>query len=386
MYTPYKRFTDSKLDYFLIYLISIALFIFSNVTYATTDIVIDGRQVIDKPTSFSNVVIDMTHGRFKIVKGGSLKIENSTINSNLYFDNPYTIDLEHGSLFLKNNKINIDASMIKSNKLGLAKHEVFKVNKGKVELIQNDIWVNTSYSVGLLNTTDTETSGLKLSNNTIKNFHGGFNITNANNTEIIGNIFENVSSININVVNTTNATKIQNNIFYFPGNLVAGDAIDVINSSGVTISDNIVASSANYGIYIMGGQNIFIDNNKISDGYGYGIYIDTPSSIAKAVSKMNYMANSNIVISNNYLAQNRYGLSGGVVDNLIVSNNFFIQRFIDNTTRQYWTNNDNLLPLATNLTWLNNLYKEAFTQEVPGDNSNTLKFVSFPRSGGVLLP
>jgi hypothetical protein len=44
-----------------------------------------------------------------------------------------------------------------------------------------------------------------------------------------------------------------------------------------------------------------------------------------------------------------------------------------------------LLPSVTNLTWLNNTYKEAFTQDISGDNTPSLQFVNFPAHGGVFI-
>jgi hypothetical protein len=86
------------------------------------------------------------------------------------------------------------------------------------------------------------------------------------------------------------------------------------------------------------------------------------------------------------MALNRYGLTGGEISQLTVTNNTFIQKFAVSSLRQYWTNNDNLLPQVSNFTWSDNIYKEAFTQEVPGNNTNALQFKSFPKQGGVYLP
>jgi hypothetical protein len=63
----------------------------------------------------------------------------------------------------------------------------------------------------------------------------------------------------------------------------------------------------------------------------------------------------------------------------------FIQRFTDTSLRQFWTNNDNILPNVNSLTWVDNLYKEAFTQVNGGDNTSSLTFVTFPAHGGVYI-
>jgi parallel beta-helix repeat protein len=245
----------------------------------------------------------------------------------------------------------------------------------------------------LLQTKTATTSNFNITQNTIKHFHGGLYLNNSNNATVSGNTFWNVSYSNI--YNSGQLNNFNNNVFYFPGNLKFGDAFDLVNANGININNNIISSSSNYGIYIMGGQNISIDNNKIVDGLSYGISIATPSTLKvnnKTLSeilsnkKLKLLSNSNIIITNNYISLNRYGLSGGIMDQLIVTGNTFIQRFSDSSIRQYWTNNDILLPSASNVTWLNNFYKEAFTQDVPGDNSNSLSFITFPQHGGVFIP
>ncbi len=373
-------------------MLGIALLVISSVCFAGP-IVINGNVVIDKPTTYQNVVIDMSHGRFTINAGGSLKIDNSTINSTISPANPFMVTMTDGSLTLSNNKVNVASTGITPDPTVKSSYPLLVVQTGKVD-ISNNAFINSNpYSVEFFETQINETHELVIAHNVIKNFHGGLYLTNSHNDNISDNEFDFVSFANI-FNSESNNTKIERNLFSFPGNLKAGDAIDVINSKQLNIADNIIASSASYGIFVMGGQKLFITENQITDGKSYGIYIQTPSL---AAIKKSYLAsalkkelkpvdNSNIVINNNYIEQNRYGLAGGVVNQLIVTDNVFIQRFQDNSTRQYWTNNDVLLPLATDFTWLNNFYKEAFTQEVPGDNSNTLQFVPFPKTGGVFLP
>jgi hypothetical protein len=95
--------------------------------------------------------------------------------------------------------------------------------------------------------------------------------------------------------------------------------------------------------------------------------------------------NTNITVTNNYLSQNRYGFAAQGVDSLFVANNFFIQAFDNSQDRIFWTNNANLIVDVTSLTWTNNFYKEAYSQDVPGDNSKSNALVVFPTTGGVLL-
>lgn len=378
---------------FLNFFIGIVLFIVSSISFASP-VIIAGNKIITTPTTYNNVVLDMSNGRFTVNTGGSLHIENSTINITISPSNPYFGLLNNGNLTLKNNIVNVHISGITPNSAIKAAYQFIQVQLGNVNIDKNTFTADTFFTLCFLETTTTNTNGFTITNNTIKNFHGGLYLVNSNNASVNDNIFENVSFTNI--LTMGNLSKFKRNLFSFPGNLILGDAFHVINSNGLIISDNVIASGSGYGIYIMGGQNLFIENNKITDGSSYAIFIDTPSlatiskykHAAQLFSKrtMKTIANSNIAISNNYIAQNRYGLTGGTVDNLIVTNNIFIQRFVDSSTRQHWTNNDILLPLATNVTWLDNLYKEAFTQEVPGDNSNSLQFVSFPQHGGVFLP
>lgn len=388
-----KKQSNFKLACFLNLVFGMAFYIISNTCFAG-NVVITGNHIITTPTTYNNVVIDMSNGRFTVNKGGSLDIKNSTINMTVSPANPFFVVLNSGDLTLKNNIVNVTVSGITPNSSVPAAYQLIQIQKGNVNIDANSFTTDTAYTLSFLETQNAATDGFNINHNTIKNFHGGIYLINSNNASVNDNTFENVSFSNI--FNMGNLSKFKRNIFSFPGNLVMGDAIDIVNSNGLNISENIIASGSSYGIFIMGGQNLFIENNKITDGSSYAIYIETPtlSSVSKNknlfqfLSRKNIklMSNSNIAITNNYMSQNRYGLAGGVMEHLFVSNNTFIQRFSDISTRQYWTNNDVLLPLATDVIWIDNLYKEAFTQEVPGDNSNTLQFVTFPVHGGVFLP
>ncbi len=363
-------------------------------TVCLADIVLHGNQVITTPTSYNHQTLDLTDGRFTVNPGGSLDIENSTINITISSGNPYFVLLNSGQLTLKNNAVNVKAGSITPNPSVQAAYQLMTISNGQVNIATNTFSIDTPFTVGLLSTQTTLTSGFQITGNTINSFHGGLYLSNSNNAEVDGNVFSNVSYANI--FNMGNLNNFNHNLFSFPGNLNQGDAIDIVNSNGVTIAGNIIASGSNYGISVMGGQNLFIENNKITDGLSYGIIIQTPSmaelrknkSLSQLLAgrKFKLTVNSNIVITNNYIAQNKYGLTGGVIDKLIVTNNMFIQRFTDSSIRQYWTNNDNLLPSVTNLTWLDNQYKEAFTQDNAGDNTPSLQFVTFPAHGGVFIP
>ncbi len=371
----------------------IATFSFFMINHAFANVVITGNQNINTATTYNNTTLDMSNGRFTINTGGTLTIQNSTINVTISPSNPFFTAMTNGSLVMNNNIVNVTVSGITPNPNSQSLYPIMPIQQGSVNLNGNTFTTDTDFTVSLLQTNVPATTNFSITNNTIKHFHGGLYLNNSSNATVSGNTFWNVSFSNI--YNSGQLNNFNNNIFYFPGNLRLGDAIDLINATGVNIQNNIISSSSNYGIYIMGGQNISIDNNKIVDGLSYGISIPTSSlqkvnnkSLAQLLSKkkLTLLSNSNIVINNNYISLNRYGLSGGVINQLIVTGNTFIQRFSDSSIRQYWTNNDILLPSASNVTWANNLYKEAFTQDVPGDNSNALSFVTFPQHGGVFIP
>ena len=370
------------------------LFLMSS-TACFADIVLHGNQIISSPVSYHHQTLDLTDGRFTVKSGGTLDIEDSTIITTISSANPYLIHLHNGQITLKNNTVNVKVNSIAQNFHVRSPYQLIRVKAGTVDITGNDFSVSTPFSVGLLETLGTVTHGFTITNNTINNFHGGLHLFNSYNAKVDDNIFSNVSFSNI--FNRGDFNSYNRNIFSFPGNLMFGDAIDIVNSDSVTVSSNIISSGSNYGISITGGQDLFIDNNKITDGASYAILIQTPTlaevrkneslSSLLPLAQLKFDAvNNNIVIKNNYLSQNKYGLTGGLVNQLIVMNNIFIQRFSDTSIRQYWTNNDNLLPSVTNLTWLNNEYKEAFTQDNAGDNTSSLQFANFPAHGGVSLP
>lgn len=371
----------------------ILLFLTYQLSYATT-VVISGNTPINSHTSYENVTLDMTNGSFTLQQNGVLIIKNSIVNVTLSPSNPFFAMLSGGKLIMLNSTVNATTSGITANPDAKQPFELVLVSQGGLVLKGNNIAIDQNYMAGFVDTQDLATTDFVIANNSIKNFHGGLYLINSDSPSITENSFNNVSFSNV-FLNGHLAT-VERNTFTFPGYLHNGDAIDVINANGVTIADNIVASSSGYGLYILGGANVLIDNNKITDGKSYAIFIDTPvdmsikkhAYLAKMLGKrkMSFEPNQNISITSNYISLNRYGLAGGIIDGLNVTNNMFIQRFNTAAMRQFWTNNDVLLAQATNLDWTKNLYKEAFTQEVPGNNTNALQFVPFPAHGGVVLP
>lgn len=375
------------------YSLIIGLLLLTNIAWA--DVVISGNTNINTATTYNNVVLDMSAGRFTINPSGTLTVKNSTINITVSPGNPFFALLNNGGLVLDNNTVNVTVSGISSTPTAHSLYPLINIQQGSVLVKNSNFTVDAPFTVSLLETHTLPTNGITITNNKIKFFHGGIYLNNSNAAEVNGNTFSNVSFSNI--YNQGNLSSFKNNIILFPGNLSFGNAFDIINSDSITITNNIISSGANYGIFIMGGQNIFIDSNKIADNLSYGIFIETPalknvknskylSTLLPLQDKTTFLSNTNISIINNYIAQNRYGIAGGNIGQLIVTNNTFLQRFTDSSIREYWTNNDILLASVSNLTWINNFYKEAFTQDVPGDNSMSLAFVPYPAHGGVIIP
>lgn len=223
----------------------------------------------------------------------------------------------------------------------------------------------------MLTTTTLATNNIHITDNFIDNLHGGILLRNTHHALIRNNRFQRTSSSNIFIIEGTD-TLIEKNTILFAGNNNVGDSIDVVNSDHINLFQNYIASDSCYSIVISGSKNIIIHQNKILGGITYAIYL-TPA------------LNTNVTVTNNYFLQNRYGLAGKSIDGLIVKNNLFVQRFRDNASRQFWTNNDLLFRDTANLTWQNNFYKEAYSQDMNGNNKQASKLVEFPLHGGVVL-
>jgi len=392
MFTHLKRQGNLSIAYFVktIYAILILL---SVQTTAFAAIIIHGNQVINTPTTYNNVTLDLTDGRFTVVTGGTLTIQNSIVNMTVSPTNPFFIALNNGGINLANNTINVKVSGIAQNGDIAALYQLINITQGNVNVSNNTVSIDTPFTVSFLTTQSGATNGFNINSNSMTNFHGGLYLNNSSGALVNGNTFSNVSFSNIYF--SGGLGKFTNNTFMFPGNLHMGNAYDIVNADGVTISNNIITSGSDYGISLTGVSNVFIENNKITDGRLFAIIINTASLhevrknkyLSKLVpmKKLKMTSNDNIVISNNYFGQNRYGIIAGIVDTLIITNNLFLQRFNDSSTRQYWTDNTNLLPAVNNLIWSSNTYKEAFTQDNEGDNTPSLQFVTFPAQGGVFI-
>lgn len=370
-----------------------ALFLFmSHSVFAKT---VNGAQIIDTPVTYDNETLTLTDG-FIIKPGGALTISNSTVNIIISPRTPYFAYLTSGQLILKNDTFNVTTESITPNPAAPSLYQLITVDKGSVTAIGNRFSVDNAFSVGFLTTNPTYlTNHFAISDNTFNKFHGGVYLANSNNATVSGNSFNQVSLSNI--FNMGSMSNFSDNIFTFPGNLSFGNAIDIVDSQGINVTNNIIQSSSNFGIEIMGGQQITVNNNKLTDGLSYAISIQNSVDSSKNPTLSQFLAghktfklaanpNKNITITNNFMAQNRYGLAAAGVDTLTVKGNTFVQKFSDDASRQFWTNNDTLLATSFNITWVDNLYKEAFTQVNGGDNKRALQFVTFPLHGGVVLP
>lgn len=362
----------------------------SSIVFAAT-IVIAPNTVIDQPTTYSNSTLDMSHGSFFIKNHAKLTIINSTIQGTLSPTNPVLFNVETGDLDFQDNNFSIKTTGITPHPLTQSLQYVMQMGLGTVNLKGNTFKMDQSYTAGLLITSSSVyTKDFQILNNKFTNFHGVLYLINSDNALIQNNVLENNSYGNVVLVG--NYSKVLNNVIMFSGNNHLGNSIDLINSSNILVQNNQLLTPTCHGIYMINNHNITIDNNKISGGITHAINVYTyPETTEVAylggltsVRKTNGVS-SNITITNNYMAQNRYGVAASDVDYLTVSNNYFVQRFITDEARKFWTNNDVLLKNVTHLVWTNNLYKEAFTQEIDGDNSRTKYFVIFPKSGGVTL-
>lgn len=371
------------------------IFLLPPVCFANT-ITIKKNYLIDKPTKYNNVTLDLSQGNFTVDHEGSLDIEDSVINVTISPQQPFFVNLVNGSLILKRNIISVTINNIPPDPDNPSLFYLIQITQGLVDIEDNSFYVDQSYTLGLFVTNLKLTSGFHLSDNKIKHFHGGFYLLNSSNVEISNNRFLSVSSGNVVLIQTTDS-KVIGNIFNFAGTGVPGNSIDIFNSNRILVQDNFITSDNCYGMQVLGSKNVLIDNNVITNGITYAIKLATYTTALKDQDKwlvklirkyasQQILANENITITNNYISQNRYGLMADSVNDLTVQNNIFIQRFTDDPSRKFWTNNILLLTNISNLIWQNNSYKEAYSQEVPGDNSQSFTIVNFPEMGGVVLP
>lgn len=388
--------TRTKVSIFY-FLTSLFLLTISHLVYAQT-IIIKPRTIISFPKTYNNVTLDLTNGSFIIQNNASLTINDSNIIGTISPSNPilFTVD-GYGTLNMNNSQVTITAKGINPHPMTQALQYVIQTALGTVNLIGNSFSIDKSFTAGLLITTSNiPTKNFKLQNNTINNFHGVFYLLNNYNALITGNQLTKNSYGHI-VITGQNAI-ITNNTISYSGNDHLGNAMDIIGSKNILINKNLLLTPTCHGIYVLSSDAVTIDNNLIFGGITYAMNVlsvpellrdegKVDQYVAQLITdlKINALASDNITISNNYMSQNRYGVAVSDVSHLTVQNNIFIQRFSDNTSRKFWTDNSILLKNITTLIWTNNLYKEAFTQAIDGSNAKSFTLVPFPQTGGVVL-
>lgn len=353
-------------------------------------IVISGRKVIDKSIRYKNSVLDLSHGQFQIVNNATLEIENCKVHGTISPNNKNLIIVEKGSLILKNNKFKVKTNDIPQTKSSPSSYYVISISQGQAEVVGNRFSTEQPFTVGLFVTYAFPTTDHTILANHIKNFHGGFVLKNTHHTTVANNRFSTVSISNILMLESSDNT-IEKNEILFPGNNNVGDGIDILDSENIKISKNYIGSASCYSIYVLRGKDIFLEGNTVRGGITYALSIqvmigtkdDRIAYLADFVNDHKRSNNQNITVINNYFTQNRYGLTAANVDGLSVRNNIFIQKFSNETTRRFWTNNDILLHNIDHINWENNLYKEAYAQDDTGRKS--FQFVEFPALGGVNL-
>lgn len=356
-------------------------------------VIIAPNTVISHSKTYNNDTLDMTHGSFIIKNNATLTISNSTVVGTVSDTNPLLINVENGNLNLNNNQVNISAVNIAPHPTTQSLQYFIQMGTGGLKVTNNTMKIDKPFTAGLLITTSTiPTSGIQVTNNNIQGFHGAVYLLGTDNALISGNTLNKNTYGNLVVIGSN--SKITGNTIYFSGSNRLGDSIDVIDSNNVEISKNLILTPTCHAIYVFNSQNVTVDSNRITGGITYAMNLLTNPETLEAKDYVtsligNYqpktLGSSNISVTNNFITQNRYGIAATDVDGLNVQNNTFIQRFEDNASRTFWTNNNNISQNVTNVTWINNQYKEAYTQVEGGDNSKTGVLVTFPQSGGVSL-
>lgn len=352
--------------------------------------------VIDTPTTYKNTTINLAEQSFHITNDATLDIEDCIITGIISPNNPNLFTLTTGNVILKNNTLSIMTYGLNPDPIHVSLYHVFSISQGNITLDHNHFNIDQPYVVSVLYSGHNMANKIVILNNYFEKFHGGLFISDSQNPVVENNTFISVSGSNI-YLNNANQAAIENNTLLFAGRNNVGDAIDVFDSTDTKITKNYIGNDSCYSIYISNCTNLSIDQNKIVGGITYGISLSTSLSTS---ANSNYLAllnntfhpnnttrtgNFNISITNNYLVQNRFGLTATNTSGLTVSNNYFIQHFSNASDRQFWTNNNYLITNTTNMIWTNNLYKEAYSQANSDDNSLSNQYVIFPKSGGVIL-
>lgn len=375
------------------YCISLLALMFTATSFAET-ITVYPNTVISYPRTYNNVTLDLSHGSFIVKDNATLTIKNSVINGTLSNDIPVLFNVENGQLNFDHNQVNIKTDHLSSHPKEQSLQYVIFMGLGGLNLANNAFKIDNPFTAGLLITTSTIPSfGYQITKNTFEGFHGVLYLIASDNAVISDNIFTRNSYGNIVVIG--NNDKIIHNSIFFSGNYHLGNSIDVIDSSNITISKNLLFTPTCHGIYVMSSHDMVIDGNRVSGGITYAINVlSFPERIdadarylTKLTSalKMRNTLSNNIQITNNFMSQNRFGVAASDTDGLMIKNNIFIQHFEDSEARKFWTNNSILLQNITHLTWENNFYKEAYSQSMTGDNTHSNALMVFPKTGGIVF-
>ncbi len=361
--------------------------------FSAETIIISPNTVVSHSTTYANATLDMTNGSFIVTGDATLTIKNSIVNGNISKNNPFLITVDKGNLNLSNNQVNIKAVKIDPHPTTQSLYHAVQIAMGGLTMTGNTFRIDQPFSAGLLITTAAiPTANFVITRNRFESFHGVLYLVSTDNALISENtLFKNTYG---NIVVIGSNSKITGNTIYFSGNNRLGNAVDVIDSNNVLVNKNLILTPTCHGIYVFNSRDVLVDDNRVLGGITYGMNIlSYPEKLSteyyvKQLLREHSLKNTisgNITVSHNLFSQNRYGIAASDVNVLTVSNNIFVQRFADNDARKFWTNNNTLLQNVTGLTWNNNIYKEAFTQEKGGDNTKSFHFVSFPQTGGVSL-
>lgn len=353
------------------------------------------KTTVDKSTVIENADLDMSNGSFTITNNATLTIKNSRIVGTISPTNPYLFLVETGKLILKNNTVSVNAVDINPTPFHISLYNTINVEQGSAKIVANSFTIDKPYTASLLATKTEITNNIVFAKNRVYSFHGGIILRNSHFSVVANNAFYNVSNSNVFLLESS-SSKVLNNTILFAGNNNVGDGIDFVDSRDVILKNNFISSGSCYSIVVMRCKNVIIDKNHITGGITYAITI-LPSLvlpgnlnehladlIGKPASRAD-IPSENIIVINNYFSQNRFGLAATTVNGLVVKNNYFIQHFTDTASRLFWTNNDILMRNVTNLIWKNNFYKEAYAQDIRGNNTIASNFVLFPDRGGVYL-
>ena len=372
--------------------LSLILLAMVNTCFAET-IIVPQNTVISEDKTYSNVTLDLSNGSFLIKNNATLTIKKSVITGTLSEANPVLFNVDSGNLHLSGNTVTVSTKGIAPHPKTQSLQHAIQLGLGKVRLRKNHFTIDLAFTAGLFITSSSiPTTGLEITNNIFENFHGVLYLIASDDALISDNSFLRNSYGHIVTIGDNN--QIIHNTISFSGNDHLGNSIDVIDSSNTLISKNILLTPTCHGIYILNSNHLTIDSNRIYGGITYAMNIITypevspPNPYLKhilAAHKMQNSISNTIQVTNNFMSQNRFGIAASDVDNLVIDKNTFIQRFNDKDARKFWTDNKVLLTNISHLTWTNNLYKEAFTQDMSGSNSQSMNLIPFPITGGVVL-